>query len=83
MFSSSLSQDYPNVPPVFEIEANRSRSFTFSDADRVYDALMATSISSVGDMMIFSLVTVAKDTIRDIQQENVQRARQKIIDDKV
>ena len=49
------------MPPVFEIEANRSGSFTYNDADDLFDLLMRESINRVGDMMIFDLVTIAQD----------------------
>ena len=59
--SLSLPASYPCVPPVFEIEANASGSFNYSDADDLFDLLMKESLNRVGDMMVFDLVTIAQD----------------------
>ena len=57
----SLPPNYPCVPPVFEIEANQSGSFSYRDADELFDLLMVESINQVGGMMVFDLVTIAQD----------------------
>ena len=57
----SLPPNYPCVPPVFEIEANKSGSFSYRDADDLFDLLMMESFKRVGGMMIFDLVTIAQD----------------------
>ncbi len=46
---------------MFEIEANRSGSFTYRDADELFDLLMAESINRIGGMMVFDLVTFAQE----------------------
>lgn len=57
----SLPASYPCVPPVFEIEANSSGSFSYHDADDLFDLLMRESINRVGAMMVFDLVSIAQD----------------------
>ena len=57
----SLPPNYPCVPPVFEIEANKSGSFSYQDADDLFDLLMMESYKRVGGMMVFDLVTIAQD----------------------
>ena len=57
----SLPASYPCVPVVFEIEANTSGSFSYKDADDLFDLLMKESLNRVGAMMIFDLVTIAQD----------------------
>ena len=57
----SLPPNYPCVPPVFEIEANKSGSFSYRDADELFDLLMTESINLVGGMMVFDLITITQD----------------------
>ncbi len=57
----SFPDNYPCVPPIFEIEANQSGSFNYRDADDLFDLLMAESLKRVGEMMVFDLVTFAQD----------------------
>lgn len=59
--SHSLPPNYPCVPPVFEIEANQSGSFSYLDADELFDLLMAESINRIGGMMVFDLVTITQE----------------------
>ena len=60
-FSFSFPDNYPSVPPVFEIEANQSGSFTFRDADHLFDLFMVESLKRVGQMMVFDLVSLAQE----------------------
>lgn len=46
---------------MFEIEANSSGSFSYHDADDLFDLLMRESINRVGAMMVFDLVSIAQD----------------------
>lgn len=57
----SFPPNYPSVPPVFEIEANKSGSFTYRDADALFDLMMVESLKRVGEMMVFDLITMAQD----------------------
>ena len=57
----SFPNNYPCVPPVFEIEANQSGSFNYRDADDLFDLLMAESLKRVGEMMVFDLITFTQE----------------------
>ena len=72
--SCSLPPNYPCVPPVFEIETNKSGSFTFSEADNLYDQLMQTAITRLGSTMIYDLITMSQDYMQEIikkKKENI------------
>ena len=56
-----MPANYPSVPPILEIEANQSGSFTYRDADNLFDLLMEESLKRVGEMMVFDLVTIAQE----------------------
>jgi hypothetical protein len=49
------------VPPILEIEANQSGSFSYRDADGLFDRLLVESLDRVGEMMVFDLVTMAQE----------------------
>jgi hypothetical protein len=49
------------VPPILEIEANQSGSFSYRDADGLFERLMVESLNRVGEMMVFDLVTMAQE----------------------
>ena len=71
----SLPPNYPCVPLVFEIEANRSGSFNYHDADDLFDLLMTECINRVGGMMVFDLVTIAQDYLPGKGKGGGQRER--------
>jgi hypothetical protein len=75
----SLPPSYPCVPPVFEIEANSSGSFSYHDADDLFDLLMRESINRVGGMMIFDLVTIAQDYMPDLIERKRVRAERRAL----
>ena len=52
---------------MFEIEANSSGSFSYRDADNLFEMLVKEAAGRVGDMMIFDLVTMAQDYMPGIQ----------------
>ena len=56
-----MPANYPSVPPILEIEANQSGSFTYRDADNLFDLLMEESLKRVGEMMVFDLVTIVQE----------------------
>ena len=58
---SSLPCNYPCVPPVFEIEANQSGSFSYRDADNLFELLMEESLKCVGQTVVFDLVSLTQD----------------------
>ena len=62
----SLPSNYPCVPPVFEIETNKSGSFTFSEADNLFDQLMQTAITRLGGTMIYDLIIMSQDYMQEI-----------------
>ena len=67
----SLPADYPCAPPVFEIEANQSGSFSFTHADKLYDLLMKESYKRVGRMMIFELVAIAQEHMLGMSKSSI------------
>ena len=62
----SLPSCYPAVPPVFEIEANKSGTFTFSDADHLYQLLEEASLARIGSTAIFDLVSLAQEELAEL-----------------
>ena len=62
----SLPSCYPAVPPVFEIEANKSGTFTFLDADHLYRLLEETSLARIGSTAIFDLVSLAQEELAEL-----------------
>ena len=62
----SLPSCYPAVPPVFEIETNKSGTFTFSDADRLYRLLEEMSLARIGSTAIFDLVSLAQEELAEL-----------------
>ena len=49
------------MPPVFEIEANQSGSFTYRDADVLFDLLMEECLKRAGEMMMFDMISIAQE----------------------
>lgn len=80
----SLPPNYPCVPPVFEIETNRSGSFTFSEADNLFDQLMQTAMSRLGSTMIYDLITMSQDYMQEIIKKKKETlSSQEIKEDKI
>ena len=46
---------------MFEIEANQSGSFSYTNADELYERLMKESYKWIGQMMIYELIVTAQD----------------------
>lgn len=61
-----MPPNYPGVPPVFEIEANRSGTFTFTDSDELFDTLTKEAINRVGGTMLYDLITIAQEQLVQI-----------------
>ena len=57
----SLPDNYPCVPPIFEIETNQLGSFNYRDADNLFDLLMEESLKRIGEMMVFDLITLTQE----------------------
>ena len=77
----SLPPNYPSVPPVIEIETNESGTFTYSDADSLYDRLMEEANQHIGATMVFDLVGTTLDLLPDMLQQRRDRiARQEAAD---
>ena len=62
----SLPSNYPCVPPVFEIESNQSGSFTFSEADELFEHLMGVAITRLGGTMLYELITLSQDHMQHL-----------------
>lgn len=60
--------NYPCEPPMFEIEIenNQSGSFSYTNADELYDRLMKESYKWIGQMMIYELLVTAQDYMRSM-----------------
>ena len=62
---------------MFEIEANKSGTFTFSDADHLYQVLEETSLARIGTAMIFDLVYVAQEElVEKVSRKNQEKGMQ-------
>ena len=73
----SLPSCYPAVPPVFEIEANKSGTFTFSDADHLYQLLEEASLARIGSTVIFDLVSLAQEELAEqVSRKNQEKSMQ-------
>lgn len=72
----SLPDNYPCVPPVFEIEANQSGSFDYRDADDLFESLMEESLKRVGGMMVFDLVTFAQEHMPGQFRDEKKKAKE-------
>lgn len=68
-----MPPNYPSVPPVFEIEANTSRTFSYSDADELYEQLMHEAMQRIGGTVVFDLVSIALDALPDLMKRRSQR----------
>ena len=71
----SLPHNYPCVPPVLEIETNQSGSFTFADADNLFDQLMQTAITCLGSTMIYDLITQSQDLMPGLIQRKKEETQ--------
>lgn len=71
----SLPHNYPCVPPVLEIETNQSGSFTFADADNLFDQLMQTAITRLGSTMIYDLITQSQDLMPGLIQRKKEETQ--------
>lgn len=48
---------------MLEIEGNQAGSFTFADADKLFDTLMKEAINRLGGIMIFDLITLSQEQL--------------------
>jgi hypothetical protein len=62
----SLPPNYPCIPPIFEIESNQSGSFTFAEADELFDKLMQIAMATIGRTMVYDLITYAQDYMQEL-----------------
>lgn len=65
----SIPDEYPSVVPVFELEAAKHHEMTMSDADYVYDQLLAAALSHIGTVMVYDLVSLATDLVEKVVEK--------------
>ncbi|XP_065177624.1 uncharacterized protein LOC135808369 [Sycon ciliatum] len=63
-----IPEEYPGCVPIFELEVSKTKYLAMTDADYIYDQVLATAVSHVGTVMIYDLIWRATFLVESVAE---------------